>query len=562
MILSKTWLHSYQSWLIAYRNNRFIILITCVIAGALVGLVYLQYYWVELSYRTSRERFNQNVNQALTAVANTLVKNEALFTIRDQLRPDSVQRQESGFFDVVFDSSGTARSVEGRTIKTKHLVGSSSLSRQGQFYEVEQETKISRTSTVRKNELAGLNKEDLTEDYSYLKAHLDTVRMDSIAVENLVNKLKNSAIVVDVINSILNAKKKIEERVNERLLDSLIRLELRRKGIFQTYNFGVRNKSRESNTDRFIFTNNRQRQYQILSSPYYINLFPNDLVGERNILYLELPDAKVLVDQNLKGVLITSITLIAIIIGCFAYTLITLLRQKKLARLTKDFISNMTHEFKTPISTISLASEALCDPAISDMPIQRKRYLNIIREENARLAKQVEKVLQISQIERGDYKLKITNLDINALIEAASKSARILVEKREGSLKTELDPKQPVVEGDEHHISNILNNLIENANKYSIEKPQILITSQALERGVRITVSDKGIGIPRDMIGKIFDKFFRVPTGNRHDVKGFGLGLSYVKQMVEAHRGSIQVKSEIGKGSSFMIFLPYKHEQS
>ncbi len=547
-------------WIEVFKANRLIFLIIIVLISSLIGLINLQYYWVELSYRTSRERFNQNVQNALAGVTAALVKNEALFTIRDQLRPDSLARKEEGYFEVVFDSMGMARYVEGKTIKTKHLLGSNTLSKTGGYYEVEQETKISRTAVAKKNELAAFKKESFENHYELMKSYMDTARMDSLAVENLIRKLNKSAIVVEVINSIINTKKKIEERVSERLLDSLIRLELKRKGISQPYNFGVRNKTRESPDERFIFTNNRARQYHILRSPYYINLFANDLTGERNILYLELPEARSFVDQNLQWVLYSSIAFIVIIMGCFAYTIVILFRQQKLARLTKDFISNMTHEFKTPISTIYLAGEALADTEIGQSENQRKRYLNIIRQENDRLAKQVEKVLQISQIEKGDYKLLVSELDINQIVTDVIKNLRVLVEKRGGHITVSLQPNIPTVMADEHHIRNVLVNLIENANKYSPESPSIHVSTQHQEKYIQLTVSDKGVGIPRDMIGKIFEKFFRVPTGNRHDVKGFGLGLSYVKQIIEAHGGTVQAKSELGKGSSFTVFLPTKNE--
>jgi two-component system phosphate regulon sensor histidine kinase PhoR len=549
-------------WLETLKGNRFIFLIILILISSLVGLIYLQYYWVDLSYRTSRERFNQNVQYALSSVTAALVKNEALFTIRNQLRPDSLERKEDGYFEVVFDSMGSARYVEGRTIKTKQLIGSKSLSKSGSYFEVEQETKISRTAVAKKNELSNFKKESYENHYELMKTYMDTARMDSLAVENLIKKLNKSAIVVEVINSIINTKKKIEERVNEKLLDSLIRLELRRKGILQTYYFGVRNKSRESESDRFIFTNNRDRQYHILRSPYYINLFPNDLTGERNILYLELPEARNFVDQNLQGVLYSSIAFIVIIIGCFGYTIQILFRQQKLARLTKDFISNMTHEFKTPISTIYLATEALSDPQIGEFDRQRKKYLTIIRQENERLAKQVEKVLQISQIEKGDYQLFLSEIDLNAVVSEVVKNLRVFVEKRGGSISTQLYPQPLLLSADEHHIRNVLINLIENANKYSPEAPQILVETQKVFGGIKLIINDKGIGIPRDMLNKIFDKFFRVPTGNRHDVKGFGLGLSYVKQIVEAHGGSVYARSELGKGSSFVVFLPIHDEQS
>ncbi|MBT33341.1 MAG: hypothetical protein CMO01_27075 [Thalassobius sp.] len=258
--------------------------------------------------------------------------------------------------------------------------------------------------------------------------------------------------------------------------------------------------------------------------------------------------------------LASSVVFISLIIYGFAFAIYTILKQKKISEITNDFISNMTHELKTPISTVSLACEALMDPDIRALPNQSTRYLGIIKEENERLSTQVEKVLQIARLDRGDFKLNIEKINLHEAIQQAIKNIHLQIETRDGEIITNLNAKQPVIEADQVHLINIINNLLDNANKYSFEKPTITINTKDIEGGIQLTIRDKGQGIAKEMLNKIFDKFYRVPTGNLHDVKGFGLGLSYVKTMVNAHGGEISVKSELKKGSSFTIILPHKHE--
>jgi two-component system phosphate regulon sensor histidine kinase PhoR len=222
----------------------------------------------------------------------------------------------------------------------------------------------------------------------------------------------------------------------------------------------------------------------------------------------------------------------------------------------------MTHEFKTPISTISLACEVLRDPDMRQLPNQVDRYIGIIGEENKRLANQVEKVLQIATLDRGKFKLHISEVDIHKVITKAIKNIAIQIESRGGVLAASLDAQSPVIQVDEVHLTNIVFNLLDNANKYSPDKPEISISTENTSKGILIKISDKGQGISKENLAKIFDKFYRVPTGNVHNVKGFGLGLSYVKTIITAHHGDVSVKSEPNKGSTFTLFLPYVYEQN
>jgi two-component system, OmpR family, phosphate regulon sensor histidine kinase PhoR len=249
-----------------------------------------------------------------------------------------------------------------------------------------------------------------------------------------------------------------------------------------------------------------------------------------------------------------------LILSCFVYTINIIWRQKKVSEMKTDFINNMTHEFKTPIATISLATDSIINPGILSNPEKVQRFVNIIKQENKRMNSQVEKVLQMALIDKRDFSLKLVPINLHEVIQAALENINLRVEKREGSAKAILNATTPIVEGDLTHVSNMINNLLDNAEKYSAERPEITILSRNVPNGVEITVQDKGIGMSKEARKQIFDKFYRVPTGNLHDVKGFGLGLSYVKAMMTAHKGQVEVKSELGKGSSFMLTFPFHVE--
>jgi len=245
-----------------------------------------------------------------------------------------------------------------------------------------------------------------------------------------------------------------------------------------------------------------------------------------------------------------------VIIAIFGYALYTIMRQKKISEIKNDFINNMTHEFKTPISTVSLACEALQDEDVKKNDTFLKRYISIIDAENKRLGMQVEKVLQMATLEKKDFKLKLEKLNVHQVIDRALENINIQIEKREGVIKKQLLASQREVVADEVHLTNIIYNLLDNANKYSREKPEITIATNNKNDGIVVKIQDKGIGMSREVSNRIFEKFYREPTGNIHDVKGFGLGLTYVKTMLDALGGSINVKSDLAKGSTFEIYLP------
>lgn len=260
--------------------------------------------------------------------------------------------------------------------------------------------------------------------------------------------------------------------------------------------------------------------------------------------------------MNQMGIWSFSSVVLLLVITFFAYTLFVILKQKRLSEIQKDFINNMTHEFKTPIATIAVSTEVLKNPDIINQPERLKNYAGIIEKENIRLKQQVERVLQMARLDKEDIGLKKERLDIHQLIQDAIRQHAMALEERNGHFHSELTATHNLIEGDKFHLTSVFNNLIDNAIKYCREIPQLTIRTCDRNNGCVIEVQDNGIGISHENQRRVFQKFYRVPTGNVHDVKGFGLGLSYAKTIVEAHGGEISLQSELGKGCSFQIFIP------
>lgn len=257
-----------------------------------------------------------------------------------------------------------------------------------------------------------------------------------------------------------------------------------------------------------------------------------------------------------SGALILSIVFILLLLCCFAYTLIVIQKQKKLSVIKNDFINNLTHEFKTPIASISLATSMLKRKEEVD---ERKKsnYLDLIEHESKRLEGQVDKVLQIAMIDSGSFSLNKKQLDVHEAIGKVVESMRLVVNKRKGEIKLNLNATEPSVMADETHLVNIIYNLVDNALKYTVDVPKILIATEDSDKGIEISIKDNGIGIGEEIQKYIFDKFYRAESGNVHNVKGFGLGLSYVKKIIEAHSGRINLDSKLNQGSEFKLYFPF-----
>lgn len=365
----------------------------------------------------------------------------------------------------------------------------------------------------------------------------------------------------------------LEERIKPKVLDLALQQAFKNRGINPAlskfeYNYGIYSHAKKSFViinGHYVVGDNTTQQNSLpgyksknLYNPdYSVAVFPHEkpLTGELRVFF---PNRTNIVWSSLWQNFVGSILFTSIILFCFGYTLYIIFRQKQLSEMKTDFINNMTHEFKTPIATISLATDAISNPMILEHPDKVKRFAGIIKQENNRMNNQVEKVLQMALIDKQEFSLKLAPVNLHEIITSAVEHINLQVEKKEGIATTDFHAQNPVVEGDITHISSMIHNLLDNANKYSPEKPEITVSTSNTPDGVEVRVKDCGIGMNKAALKHIFDKFYRVSTGNLHDVKGFGLGLSYVKAMMNAHNGQIDVKSEPGKGSTFILRFPFR----
>jgi two-component system phosphate regulon sensor histidine kinase PhoR len=344
----------------------------------------------------------------------------------------------------------------------------------------------------------------------------------------------------------------LTKRIDAIWIDSVLRSELRNKGIITPFSYEITT----AHNDSLIFSkalNTDPRTPFLPASTYETAIFGKEVVNDPGKIRITFPQRNAFLLSHMTYTMATSGGLMLVLILCFAYTIYTILKQKKVSEMKTDFINNMTHEFKTPVSTIMIASEALRDAEIARDTSRVTKLAGIIYEENARLGSHIERVLNIARIEKNDFKLDINTVDVNEMISDVLDSMELKLQKYNAETTMHLDAEDAVIKADELHFANVLYNLIDNALKYSKEAPKITINTLNRNGQLIIRVADEGIGMSRDQQDKIFEQFYRVPTGNLHDVKGFGLGLSYVNTIVKRLNGSIGVRSEKDRGSEFEL---------
>ena len=343
----------------------------------------------------------------------------------------------------------------------------------------------------------------------------------------------------------------IEEGFTKDEIQEIIEKQLRQNNIKQSFEFCITNIFKNSvfQSEGFLIPEEQ--------AAFHVLLSPDDSYVSHETLFLEVKEDKNLIIREMAWMIAASIVFTSIIILAFAVTVRTLFNQKKLSEIKSDFINNMTHELKTPLATISLAIDALTNEKVIHDTDKIKYYSAMIKEENKRMNKQVEKILQAARLEKEEIKLNVQKLDAHAIITKVAENLALQIQERQGTLTLKLNAPNPILWADEVHFSNIIFNLLDNAIKYSNKIPHIEIeTLSGGTNTIAIKVKDDGIGMDRETQLRIFEKFYRAHTGNLHNVKGFGLGLTYVKAIAEAHDGKVKVESIVGKGSTFTISLP------
>jgi two-component system, OmpR family, phosphate regulon sensor histidine kinase PhoR len=344
---------------------------------------------------------------------------------------------------------------------------------------------------------------------------------------------------------------KVDGSFTKEEIQDIIEKKLKQNNIKQPFEFCI------TNIYKFVILQSDGFQLANEHTPKSIELSPDNALRSHETLYLTIFEDKNAIIREMLWMIIASIVFTTIIVLAFAVTVRTLFNQKKLSEIKSDFINNMTHELKTPLATISLAIDALTNEKVIHDTDKIKIYSSMIKEENKRMNKQVEKILQAARLEREEIKLNVQRLDSHEIINKVADNMMLQVQEKSGTLTLKLNATNPIIEADEVHISNIIFNLLDNAMKYSKEAPHIEVHTLNTGNGMlSIKVKDNGIGMDKETQSRVFEKFYRAHTGNLHNVKGFGLGLSYVKAIVDAHNGKIKVESTLGKGSTFTVILP------
>ncbi len=349
----------------------------------------------------------------------------------------------------------------------------------------------------------------------------------------------------------------IQDVVKPKVLDSLVRAELGCMQISKGYEYAIYNKR----NNKFVMGNYNLFEQELIESKHQQSIQSIFRPGDYYFTMYFPKQHSFIFGQIAKWMLLSAVFLIVVIFS-FWFTIVTIIRQKKLSVMKSDFINNMTHEFKTPISTVSLAAEMLMKPEVNQSTEKTLKYASVIYNENFRLQNLVEQVLQIAILDSGETKMMFREIDIHKLIQKSIDDFEMKIQERNASVLLTLNANSTTFAGDELHLSNVFANLIDNALKYSKSNPVIKITTSSSKTGVTIVISDNGIGISSENQHLVFNNLYRVHTGDVHDVKGFGLGLYYVKQIIGLHRGNIKLTSQLGNGSNFEIFLPFNAPQS
>ena len=530
--------------------------IIALMSVSLTGLIAFQWYWIDTIITGNRDHFERDVMSALSNVTQKLEQQEALFYVNRQIENFSAQAQSMRFNPLKFqkNSAPNERSVTQRKEK---ITSKDSLSNSGSFkFSFEMLSAPNRSNKVGEVLFDVLKSNINNIKFAYPKNASETDIPNS-NLRKILKKISNkSNMMMKLLEELMLPKIGLANRFDPNQLDSLLHAELKKKSINIPYDYAIIN----PRSGRLIEISKEYSNERLLQSHFKTNLFPNDVTNEPNLLVIDFPDQEKYLMSKIWFPLSSSALLILIILVCFGYAIFTIIRQKNISVMKTDFMNNMTHEFKTPISTIRLAIEALLDPTIPQKDSMKMKYLGIIADENKRLESQVADVLQMAQLDKNELKLNLLTVNLHTIIKQAVDKISIQLERKSGNLKLALNAVQCKLKGDEAYLLGILLNLLDNALKYSNDAPNIIIRTQNIKGQLVCSIKDHGMGMTKESQIDIFQKFYRVASGNVHNIKGFGLGLAYVKEIVHLHHGSIEVESELKKGSTFIIKFPLEYE--
>lgn len=522
-------------------NNNWFRFLVALMTASLIGIIVVQVYWIDMIVQKNEEQFTLQVKQILSKVSEKLEQGEMqayldrYYYLKDSIgtEPQEEHFLKFGFYQV--DSRTNETVIYSNSIIPENNAINSS------FFDKSVDTfKLQNFVSKRKTEIYG-GKNHLEHSHSGLKSTPD-ISIHKEGRLSILDKAQYEIFFKDIASI-----KPIEYRISANRIKELLQEELIDKGIHTAFEFGVRTKNKELTglrSDGFE-TNN--------SNNYGVCLFKDNDGISKYKLEINFPNKHRYLFSSLSGLMILSLIFTLIIIIVFVSTISQFIKQRQISEIKSDFINNMTHEFKTPIATINLALDTLKNEKLLADPERLTRYLGIIREENKRMNAQVENVLQISKLEKRELELEKEPVDLHDLISDAAEHVSLLLNAREGKITINYGATRSTILANDSHFTNLLVNILDNAIKYAIDAPEIEVSTENVKDLIIVKIKDYGPGISKSAQTRIFEKFFREHTGNIHNVKGHGLGLAYVKNIIDEHGGEIFVESEKGKGTTFII---------
>ena len=518
-------------------SKRIFILLIALMSVALIGIIIVQIYWINTTIEIREKQFTNDVKFALAKVSDNIQKREIDDYYKEfgHIIDSATQSSESIVKDFHFQKIDTINmevfSFRQSVLENDYkagipLFGNDSLTFKSFFSEKQKE--ISKISTI-DNDF-----DELTPIEKVYKIGKES-KLQNVQLENFFRDIAPSLPIYERVS------------VNELYLNLMN--ELRERGVDTDFEFGVYGDGLATKVKSIKFKKEKGKSYQV-------PLFADDAGYSDYQLYVSFPEKKEYILASISNILVLAAIFILIIILAFASAIYQLLRQKQISEIKTDFINNMTHEFKTPIATINLALDAIKNPKIIDDKEKVLRYTEMIRQENKRMHGQVENVLRISKLEKNQLDLTSSVADLHDIINDAVTHVDLIVKDKGGYIDEHLEAVQSEVIVSKFHFTNVIVNILDNAIKYSDGSPKIDLYTENAGNNIILKITDQGIGMSKNVQKHIFDKFYREQKGNIHDIKGHGLGLSYVKKIVEHDHGSVYVESERGKGSTFTIKLP------
>jgi two-component system phosphate regulon sensor histidine kinase PhoR len=530
---------------------------------SIVGIIWVQIVWIKDAVSIQNRIFNNAVRISLESAANTIESarkmnffNNLMF--QPPLSYNDTSNDVSGYFSLKTYSSAPGNKVDvkitNQTItgnadtpnvttynRSFTIDGDTSIVSDSSSFMIASPDESGKMNIIRQGENVSPNSQAV-----YIKQNefLNWVKKRQNEFRNMSDKM---------ISEIYQWEKTLD--LDNKEIEYALSRSLKFSGIETPYEFAViKNGVVQEGTFK------KSSKSDFLKTNYMVRLFPDNIIRQDLVLSVIFPERTNYVLGSIGWLLGGSMLFSLFILLTFALSLYFIIRQKKISEMKSDFINNMTHEFKTPIATISLAADTINNPKVIKDETSIRHFIDMIKKENSRMNKKVETILQIASLDKKEIEFRFENVSLHTIIEHAIETIEIQVQQRAGKIDLHLDAEQPVIYGDFEHLTNLVSNLLDNAIKYSPGAPEITVSTINSEKGLILSVEDKGIGMTKAVQSKIFERFYRQSSGNVHDVKGFGLGLNYSRAIIDAHKGNITVFSEPGKGSRFEIFLPFNWE--